>query len=133
MKRPIRVAQHLASEQNHIRLSAVDDLVGLSGFGNHAHSARKYAGIAANAFGKRHLIAGANGNFCGGDVASRGAIDKIDAKRTQVSRQFHGLLNIPAAFDPVCRRDTNKQGQAFGPNAADALRHLSNNSCAVLE
>src|SRR5207302_5610423 len=71
MQRPVRIAQHLASEQHDVGLPAADDLIGLMCFRDHADGAGQDAGIAANPFCERHLISGSDGNLRIGDVAAR--------------------------------------------------------------
>jgi hypothetical protein len=62
---------------------------------------RQHARVAADALGKRSLIAGTERNLCPGNNASRGCVDKIDAERLNLPGEGNGILNGPAALGPV--------------------------------
>src|ERR1700676_3643452 len=62
--RPVRVAQELASKKNEIRLLGGENRIGLSGIGNHAHSASRNPSFLANTPPKSNLKAVSNRNLC---------------------------------------------------------------------
>jgi predicted DNA-binding transcriptional regulator YafY len=53
---PIRFPQHLASNEDQVCVSACNDLVGVSGFGDEPDSTSSDIGLLPDAPGKRHLV-----------------------------------------------------------------------------
>ncbi len=99
-QRKIRVAQQFARDQDRVGLAGPDNVLRLSRGGDHADSAGQDPGVPANALGKRRLIAGADRNLRGRDVAARRAVDQIDAERLQLPRELDRLFDVPAAARP---------------------------------
>ena len=61
---PVRLAQEFAREQDHIGFPFLKDGVGLSRGGYQPYRAGEKAGLTANFFGERDLIAAADWNLC---------------------------------------------------------------------
>ena len=55
--RPIRIAQHFARKENHVRLLGRQNRLRLRGLGDHSHCARRNPSLLANRLGKSTLIA----------------------------------------------------------------------------
>ena len=66
MEWPVRLAQELAGEQDDIGFLFLNDGVGLSRGGYQADRAGEKAGLTANFFGERDLIAVTDWNLCSG-------------------------------------------------------------------
>ena len=132
-QRPIGIAEEFASQQNNVGLSGRDDVLGLLGRGDHANGSCEDSRLAADALGKGSLIAGAERNRCFGNDASRGRVDEIDAQRLGLPSEGDGILDSPAALDPVRGRDAKPQGETFGPDFTDGFDDLAQDAGAVLK
>jgi len=66
MEWPVRLAQKFAGEQDHIGFPFLKDGVGLSRGGYQPYRAGEKAGLTANFFGERDVIAAADWNLCSG-------------------------------------------------------------------
>ena len=98
---PVRVAEHLAGKEDEIRLTVGDDGVCLLGIGDHAHGRSRNGGLGPDACGEGCLERWTDGNGCVRDLATGGAIDEVDAVRAQVAGEGDGVVNGPAAFNPI--------------------------------
>jgi len=70
MDRPVRIAEHFASQENQVGVALSHKGVRLAGISDHAHGRGGNAGFRADPGGKRRLEAGADGNVGVGDLAS---------------------------------------------------------------
>ena len=66
-------------------------------------------------------------------VAAGGGIDVIAAELLQLARERDGVLDRPAALDPVDGRDAHAERLALGPGLAHRLEDLERQAHAVLE
>src|SRR5258708_3447971 len=105
---PIRITQHFARKKDQIRLFAHQDRLRLSRFRDQAHRARRYSGLLSDRFGKLHLVAGTQRNLDAGNGAPARNVYQINFIRLQLSRKLNRLLQIPAAFLPVCCGQANE-------------------------
>jgi hypothetical protein len=71
--------RRLAREEHEVGLAVAHDLVGLHRLGDQAHRGGRNPGLAANALGERHLVAGADGNLSARSAATRAAVDQVHA------------------------------------------------------
>src|SRR5437879_10308554 len=67
------------------------------------------------------------------EVAPGRAIDQIDTHGRELPNQFHGLFDIPASLFPICRRDAQKQREAFRPDFPYRGNDLAQRARPVLE
>ena len=133
VQRPVGIAEKFACKQDEIGLAAAEDVVGLSRAGNHADGAGGEAGFAADALGEGGLIAGADGNLRGGDVAAAGDIEEMDSMCFEQACEIDGLVEIPAAGSPVCGGDADQERQVCGPDGADGVNDFEEEAGAVFE
>ncbi len=76
---PIRIAQKFAREQHQVGASVSDNVIGLHGFGDHAHGRGRNPGSVPDPLGQRNLVTGADRNLGERTAAARTAINQIDA------------------------------------------------------
>src|ERR1700678_3679889 len=132
-KRPVGIAEELASQQDYIGLAGGNDMLGLLGRGDHTNGSGEDSRFSADALGKESLIAGAERNLCLGNDASRGRVNEVDAQRLDLPCEDDGILDGPAALDPVRSRDAKPQGKTFGPDFTDRSDDFAQNATAVLK
>jgi hypothetical protein len=66
-------------------------------------------------------------------IAARRAIDQICSKFPQLAGEFHRLLNIPAAIDPIGRRNAYEQRCSLWPRTSNSGNSLAQYSSAILK
>ena len=66
-------------------------------------------------------------------IAARETIDQVRAQGLQLSRQSHGLLDIPAPIHPIGGRNTHEQRCPFWPNTAYGSHDRTQHSNAILK
>src|ERR1017187_3008986 len=118
---PIRFAQQFPSKEDKVCIATGDDLVGLSRFRDEPDRARFDPRFSADATGKRHLITLADWDTSFGRHSARGNVDQIDTHILESLAQDNGLINIPAALDPVGRGDTDKERHFLWKQPAKSL------------
>jgi hypothetical protein len=62
-QRPIRIAQELTRQNDQIRLSGSNDVIGLRGICDHPNRARSNARVPPDSFGKFRLVSRSDGNL----------------------------------------------------------------------
>ena len=105
---PVRLAEEFAGEDYNVGFVAVQDGIGLTGAGDHADGAGEDAGALANLVGERNLVAGADGNLRSRNHAAGGAINQVHAERAEKLSKRDGLLEVPAAGDPISGGDAHE-------------------------
>ena len=123
-QRPRRVAQRLAAEQHDVGLARLEDVLGLLRLGDQPDRPRRDAGALPDRRGERHLVAGAERDLLRRRVAAGGAVDEIDAERAEQRRERDGVVERPAALDPVAGRDAHRQRELGRPGRAHRLDDL---------
>lgn len=101
VQRPIRITQDFASNKNEVGFTGANDIVGLMRVGDEAYGSGENAGLFAQTSGEGYLKTGLGGDFGVGHQSSRGAIDQVDAKRTNKAGKLDRLIDIPAVFGPI--------------------------------
>src|SRR5271167_2907902 len=99
----------------------------------HAYGSGGYGGLAANAFGKRHLVSGTSRNRRVGDQASRGTVNQVDTGSLQQLGEFDRLVEGPAALDPIGGGDADEERKALGPLVAHGCHDFVHEAHAVGE
>ena len=116
---PVGLAQHFAGEEGQVGFAAGDDFVGLMRIGDYADGSGEDCGLFTNRGGEGDLEARRDRDFRVGDQSAAGAIHQIDAERFQGSGELDGLVEIPAAFDPIGGGNADEQRHRVGHDAAD--------------
>src|SRR2546422_5893589 len=96
-QRPVRITQELARDEDRICAAGRDDLLGLSGRRDHPDRAGHYVCLSPESPGERRLVPGTDRNAGAGRVATRRAVDEVDAELLQDPGERNRLLDIPAA------------------------------------
>jgi hypothetical protein len=133
VERPVGIAQEFAGDDDEVGLAGADDVRGLGWVGDHADGAGEDAGLCADSFGKRRLIAGAERDGRAEDIAARGAVDEVDAAVAQERGEADGLLEVPAAFGVVGDGDADEQWALAGSDCMDGGGDLEQEADAVVE
>src|SRR6185503_11846965 len=132
-QRPMRIAQQLAREHDHVRLTAAHDRLGLLGTRDQPNRRRRNVRIASNTLGKLHLIARTDRNsHLRRDTAAR-AIDEVHTVAHEQTRKLDGLINGPTIVAPVRRREAYGQRKPLGPDFPDLTHDAPQESRAILE
>src|SRR6266851_8096274 len=118
MPTPAGIPEQPARKRDHVGLAFGDDFLGLSRFGNQADCDGDDAGVLADAFGERDLVAGSDGNRLVLHQPAARTIDPVAAESLQFPGEHDGLLEVPAALDPVGARDAHAERLAFRPRRA---------------
>src|SRR5260370_6124596 len=126
---PIRISQKFAGYDDCVRLSANDDVLGLNGRCDHPDRTGKDVGFPPYLLRKLRLITRTDGNLCMQYIAARRAVDQVCSKFLQVAGEFNRLLNIPAAIDPIGRRNTHEQRCSLWPSTSNAGNPLPQSFC----
>ena len=105
---PVRLAEEFAGEDDNIGFVAIQDGIGLTGAGDHAYRAGENSGALANLVGEGNLVARANGNLRSRNHAAGGAINQVHTERAEKLSKRDGLLEIPAAGDPISGGDAHE-------------------------
>lgn len=114
MERPIRVAKHGAREENDVGLRRSDDVVRLRGCHDHSHGAGADPCLLADTGRKRRLVTRPDGNLRSWSEAAGRTVDQIDSQRDEFPHQRDGIVDRPAAFDPVGRGDADFRAMTSG-------------------
>ena len=138
MRRPVRVVERLAADRDQVGTARLQRLLRLLGREDQADRHGLDAGFLANAFGEgnleprhsRHQRLGRRGRRAE-DAAGR-AVDDIDAERLQLARKGDGVVEAPAAFHVIDRRDAREERPRRRPRLAHRARHLERKAHAVL-
>jgi len=101
VERPVRIAEHLAGEEDEVGVAFGDDGVGLLGISDHADSGGGNCGFGTDARGKGCLESGTNGDDRVRNLAAGGAIDEVDPMGAEMAGKGDGVINGPAAFNPI--------------------------------
>ncbi len=131
--RPTRVEQHAAAERDHVGLSGGQNVLRLLGLGNEADGHGGDAGLAADALGKRHLVAGADLQLLLRDRASARRSDVVAAPSLELGREHDAVIERPAAFGPVGRRDAHADRLSLRHHGADRVVDLQREPHAALQ
>src|SRR5258706_5532450 len=129
----VRIAEQLAREDDDVGLFALDDFVGLEGFGDEAHGTGQHASLALDPLGEGDLIAGPGGDPYARHISSGGAVHEIHAPLAGDARQLDTLVEMPAAFCPVGGRDAEEERELVGPDAAHGIDGFQHETNTVLE
>src|SRR5580693_2090698 len=132
-KWPVRLAEEFAGQDYYVGFALVEDGVGLGGVSDHAYGAGEDAGALAYLVRERYLEARGDGNLRVGNHAAGGAIDQVHAERAEKFGEGHGLLDVPAARDPIAGRDADEQRVANGPDAANGADNFEEEARAIFE
>src|ERR1035437_1390347 len=130
---PAWVVEHAARQRYHVGLPRCDDLFGLFRLGDEADGDGVDAGCLFQGLRERHLIAGAERNFLQGRHAARGGVDPVDAALFQLFGKFDGLREVPAALDPVGRRNLDADRLRVRKRRADRVEYFQRIAHAVLQ
>ena len=136
MEGPKRVVQGFPGNGNEIGTAFLENRFGLLRSQNQAHGLSGNFGFLPDALGIRHLKSRGRNFPCSSRStidSSRGAIHNIHAKGFQLLGQHHGVVNQPAAFHSVCRRNAEKQRQFFWPNRPNRFGHFKREPHPVLQ
>lgn len=137
MKWPVGCAEELACDDDEVGLAGADDLIGLSGLGDHAYGGGGDRGFAADGLGVVNLVAGADGDLLGGVVGTGGNVDEVDAFGLEELCEFNGLGEIPGGAEgfgcPVGGGDADEDGEMLRPGGADGADGFEREADAVFE
>src|SRR3984957_10377689 len=131
--RPARIVEHAAGERDHIGLAGSDDFFGVAGFGDQADGHRGHAGGLLDRLRKRQLIAGRQWNFLQWRYPAGGDVDPVDAAFFQLLGKLDGLFEVPAALDPVGRRDLDADRLFRRKHRAHRIEHFERIPHPVLQ
>jgi len=101
VKRPVRIAEHLAGEEDEVGLAIGDDGVGLLRISDHADRGSGDCGLGTNARGEGCLECRTDGDGGVGNLTAGRAVDKVDAMGAEMAGEGDGVVHGPSAFDPV--------------------------------
>src|SRR5580658_5261001 len=131
--RPIRIAQQFAREKNQIGLLGRKNRFRLDWLGDHANGARRNAGFPANRLRKSSLVSRPQRNFHSERRSSAGGVNQIHTQGLHFACQRDCLCQIPAAFFPIRRGNTNKKRQSLRPNFPHRAYNLSRQANSVFK
>ncbi len=129
----VGIAEKFAGDEDEIGLAGVDDVFGLLGFGDHADGAGEDFGVAADLRGKRDLVAGAGGDFGVEGVTAGGGVDEVDAEGLDEAGELDGVVNRPAAFDPISSGDAEEEREMVRHFGADGFNDFAEETGAIVE
>ncbi len=101
VERPVGIAEHFAGEEDEIGVAFGDDGVGLLRVCDHADGGGGNRGFGTDARGKGCLKRRTNGDDRVRNLAAGGAIDEVDAMGAEMAGEGDGVINSPAAFNPI--------------------------------
>lgn len=101
VERPVWIAEHFAGEKDEVGAAFGDDCVGLMRVCDHADGGGGNRGFGPDARGKRRLERGADRDDGVRNLAARGAIDEVDALGAEMAGEGDGVIDSPAAFNPI--------------------------------
>src|SRR6185437_11096806 len=130
---PARVVKHAAGECDHIGLAGSDDLFGVARFRDQADRHGGHPGRLLDRLRKRQLIAGRQRNFLLRRYAAGRNVDPVDPTLLQFPGELDGLLDIPAALDPIGRRDLDPNRLLRGKYSADGVEYFERVTHPVLQ
>src|ERR1700733_1258651 len=130
---PARILEHAAGERDHIGLAGSDDFFGVARFGDQSDGHRGHAGGLLDRLRKRQLIAGRQWNFLQGRYPAGGDVDPVDAAFFQLLGKLDGLFEVPAALDPVGRRDLDAHRLFRRKHRAHGIEHFERITHPVLQ
>src|SRR5215468_9691507 len=133
MPTPTRGVEHAAGKRDHVGLAGGDDLLGLLRLGNQADRHGGDAGGLLDRLRERHLVAGPERNFLQRRYAAGRRIDPVDVALLQFLRVFDGLMNVPAALDPVGAGHANADRFFFRKDGAHRIENFQREAHAVFE
>src|SRR6202167_1641304 len=130
---PVRIAQKFAGNDDGVRLSGNENMLGLCGGCDHPDGAGQDVGFPADLLRKLRLITRTDRNLCLRQIAARRAIDQGCSKFRQLAGEFHRLLNIPPTIEPLGCRNTHDQWRSLRPCIATGGNRLAQDSSAILK
>src|ERR1700722_17099068 len=133
MPTPARVVKHAARQRDHVGLARCDNVLGLLWLRDQADRDRVDAGRLLQSLRERHLIAGTKRNLLLRRYAAGGRIDPVDAALFQLMSQFDGLCDVPAALDPVGRRNLDADRLVLRKRRAHRIEPLQRIAQPVLQ
>jgi hypothetical protein len=101
--------QQDAAQHHHVRLPAPHDRLGLVRLGDQPHRRRFHPGLAPDALRESDLVARRDRDAHLRHRAARRTVHHVHPAASQLPRQRDRLLHVPAALDPVRRRDAHEQ------------------------
>src|SRR5579871_3191039 len=102
---PARIVEHAAGERDHVGLARRNDLFRRVRFRDQADGHRGHAGCFFDRLRERGRITRRQRDFLLRRYAAGRNIDPVDATLFQLFGEFNGLLDVPAAVDPIGRGD----------------------------
>jgi hypothetical protein len=93
--------QKLPCHEDCICTTASDYLIRLVGFGDHPYRSHGDTGLIPNSFGELDLITGSCRDTSIVNSTAGRAVYEIYTRLFQKTRHFDGLLNVPAAVNPI--------------------------------
>ena len=122
-----RVIQRLPADRDQIRITRLQDGLGLGAIEDEAHGHGVHRRLAPHLGGEGHLEAGVAGDDRRGGRTgqpARGAIHHIHAQRLQRLGQRHRVAHVPAALRAIERGDAEEERLMGGPDLANRLGDL---------
>ncbi len=120
MDGPERVAKKFAGEKYRVGLAGADDGVGLLRGCDHADGTSGQTGLSPNLCCEGDLVAGAEGDLLQRAVSAGGAIEQINPVGGQFAGESDGVVDRPAAFDPVAGGHAEEERPGpFGAHRGD--------------
>jgi hypothetical protein len=86
---PVRISEEFTGNDDCVRLSGTNDVLGLSGRCDHPHRTGQDVGLPADLLRKRRLITRPDRHLCMLGIAARRAIDQVCSKLLQLSGEFN--------------------------------------------
>ena len=120
----MRVAHHLAAEEDGVGSPRLQDLLRLARGGDQPDSACLHSAVHPHIFGESHLVAGADGDRGTADVAAGGDVEEVGSRRPGPRRDGRRLLLVPAALGVVGSGEPHQHGNL----GADGGAHLAHDA-----
>jgi hypothetical protein len=133
MPRPARIVQHGASDGDHIGFLIRDDGFRLLRFSDQSNGNRRHADLSLHSLGIGDLIARSELDCLRRRNSSGGYMDSSAAPALKSLRESNRSFDIPAAGNPVGRRNPDPDWLVCGKSVTDGIEYLEREAHSVFE
>ena len=130
---PVRIVEHGAGEGDQVGIAILQRRFRLLRVGDQPYANHRDGYLLANVAGERQLVARPDGDGLQRRQTGAGDMDIVAAQRFQLLAELNGLLAVPAAFNPVGRRQPDAHRHGVAHRLADCLKHFQRIAHSVFQ
>ena len=130
---PVGLAKQLAAQEHQVCLAAVDDGLGLTGFGDHADRPGLDPSLIADSPGERNLEPWPDRDLRRGHDRPRGNVDQVNPDVAEEASQHDRLVDVPASVHPVRRGDAHEKRHRVRQGGTQTMGDAQQQAHSILE